>query len=126
MFIYTLFALPVVFAQFLGSLNMWFAVIIIGIATAGHQAWSANIYTTVSDAFPKKVVGSVIGIGGMAGAIGGLLIAELAGLLFDHYKALNSLETGYYIMFIICGVAYLAAWFIMHLLVPRMKEIKLQ
>jgi ACS family hexuronate transporter-like MFS transporter len=124
MFIYALFALPVVFAQLLGSLNMWYAIVIIGIATAGHQAWSANIYTTVSDAFPKKVVGSVIGIGGMAGAIGGLLIAELAGLLLDHYKALNSVETGYYIMFIICGVAYLFAWLIMHLLVPDLKEIK--
>ena len=87
MFIYAFFALPVVFAQLLGSVNMWLAVIIIGFAASGHQAWSANIFTTVSDMFPKKVVGSVTGIGGMAGAVGGLLIAKLAGLLFDYYKA---------------------------------------
>ena len=125
MFIYALFALPVVFAQLLGAVNMWLAVIIIGLAASGHQAWSANIYTTVSDAFPKKVVGSVIGIGGMAGALGGLIIAKLAGLLFDHYKAAGSIETGYYIMFIICGFAYLIAWLLMHLLLPEMKRAEL-
>jgi len=124
MFLYALFALPVVFAQMLGSANMWLAVIIIGIATAGHQAWSANIFTTVSDMFPKKTVGSVTGIGGMAGALGGLLIAKLAGLLFDHYKAIGKIETGYYIMFIICGIAYLTAWLIMHALVPKMKRVE--
>ena len=125
MFIYAFFALPVVFAQLLGSVNMWLAVIIIGLAASGHQAWSANIFTTVSDMFPKKVVGSVTGIGGMAGAVGGLLIAKLAGLLFDYYKATGNIETGYYIMFIICGVAYLTAWLIMHALVPKMKSVEL-
>ncbi|HRH47327.1 MAG TPA: MFS transporter [Panacibacter sp.] len=125
MFIYALLALPVVFAQYLGSLNMWLAVVIIGIATSGHQAWSANIFTTVSDMFPKKAVGTVTGIGGMAGSLGGLLIAKLAGLLFDHYKALGSIETGYYIMFFICGFAYLAAWLIMHALSPKMKRVVL-
>jgi ACS family hexuronate transporter-like MFS transporter len=125
MFIYALCALPVVFAQLLGSINMWFAVIIIGFATAGHQAWSANIFTTVSDMFPKKTVASVTGIGGMAGALGGILIAKLAGLLFDHYKAIGKIETGYYIMFIICGCAYVIAWLLMHLLVPRMQRVEL-
>lgn len=125
MFIYALFSLPVVFAQLLGSLNMWLAVFIIGIAASGHQAWSANIYTTVSDAFSKKVVGTVIGMGGMAGALGGLLIAKLAGLLFDHYKAAGNIETGYYIMFIICGIAYVTAWIVMHTLVPKAKRIEL-
>jgi ACS family hexuronate transporter-like MFS transporter len=125
MFIYALFALPVVLAQLLGSINMWLAVVIIGIATAGHQAWSANIYTTVSDMFPKKTVASIIGTGGMAGAVGGLLIARLAGVLFDHYKAIGKIETGYYIMFIICGIAYLAAWLIMHALVPKMKRVEI-
>ena len=125
MFIFALFALPVVFAQLLGSVNMWLAVIIIGVAASGHQAWSANIFTTVSDMFPKKTVGSVTGIGGMAGALGGLLIAKLAGLLFDHYKASGNIETGYYIMFIICGVAYITAWLIMHGLVPRMKRVEI-
>lgn len=125
MLVFALFALPVVFAQYLGSLNMWLAVIIIGIAASGHQAWSANIFTTVSDMFPKKSVGSVTGIGGMAGALGGLLISKLAGLLFDHYKALGHIETGYYIMFFVCGLAYLTAWIIMHNLVPTMKKISL-
>lgn len=123
MFIYALFSLPVAFAQYLGTFNMWYAIVIIGIAAAGHQAWSANIYTTVSDVFPKKYVGSVIGMGGMAGALGGLLIAKLAGLLFDHYKAVNDIETGYYIMFIICGIAYVTAWVIMHALMPKQQSV---
>jgi MFS transporter, ACS family, hexuronate transporter len=126
MLIFAMFALPVVFAQLLGGINMWLAVIIIGVAAAGHQAWSANIFTTVSDMFPKKSVASVTGIGGMAGALGGLLISKLAGMLFDHYKALGQIETGYYIMFIICGLAYLSAWLIMHVLVPSMKPIELK
>jgi len=125
MFIYAVCVLPVVFAQMLGSINMWLAVIIIGFAASAHQAWSANIFTTVSDMFPKKAIGSVTGIGGMAGALGGILIAKLAGMLFDHYKGLGELETGYYIMFIICGCAYIAAWLIMHFLVPKMKRVEL-
>ncbi len=125
MFIYALCALPVVFAQWLGSMNIWFAVLIIGFAASAHQAWSANIFTTVSDMFPRRAVASVTGIGGMAGAVGGILIARLAGRLFDHYKALGHIETGYYIMFIICGLAYLTAWGVMHLLVPKFKTIDL-
>ena len=125
MLVFALFALPVVFAQYLGSLNMWLAVIIIGIAASGHQAWSANIFTTVSDMFPKSSVGSVTGIGGMAGALGGFLISKLAGLLFDHYKTLGHIETGYYIMFFVCGLSYLTAWLIMHFLVPTMRKITL-
>ena len=124
MLIYALVALPVVFAQVLGTVNMWLAVMIIGIATAAHQAWSANIFTTVSDMFPRRTVASVTGMGGMAGALGGMLIAKLAGSLFDHFKAQGNLETGYYIMFLICGSAYLLAWLLMHLLVPRMKGIE--
>lgn len=125
MFLYALCALPVVFAQWLGSMNLWLAVLIIGFAASAHQAWSANIFTTVSDMFPRRAVASVTGIGGMAGAVGGILIARLAGKLFDHYKALGEIETGYYIMFIICGVAYLTAWSVMHLLVPKFKTIDL-
>ena len=125
MFIYALFSIPVAFAQYLGTNSIWYAIIIIGVAASGHQAWSANMYTTVSDAFPKKLVGSVIGMGGMAGALGGVLIAKLAGLMFDHYKSIGSIETGYYIMFIICGVAYITAWIIMHLLVPKEKRVVL-
>lgn len=125
MLIYACCAVPVVFSQLLGSINMWFAVLMIGFAASAHQAWSANIFTTVSDMFPKRTVGSVTGIGGMAGGLGGMLIAKVAGLLFDHYKALGAIETGYYIMFFVCGSAYLLGWLIMHFLVPRMKPIKL-
>lgn len=123
MLIYAFCAVPVVFSQYLGQFNMWYAVIIIGFAASGHQAWSANIFTTVSDMFPKNAVASVTGIGGMAGALGGMLIAFVAGLLFDHYKALNNLELGYYIMFIICGSAYLIAWVIMQTLTKRPAKI---
>ncbi len=123
MLIYAFCVIPVVFAQWLGSLNMWLAVFIIGLAASAHQAWSANIFTTVSDMFPKKTVASVTGIGGMAGAVGGILIAFLAGMLFDKYKALGNIETGYYIMFFICGSAYLIAWGIMHVLVPKEKMV---
>ncbi len=125
MFLFALCAIPVVSAQALGSINPWLAILIIGLAASAHQAWSANIFTTASDMFPKKAVASVVGIGGMAGALGGIFIARAAGSLLDHYKALGSIETGYYIMFIICGSAYLLAWTIMHLLTPRFEEVKL-
>lgn len=125
MFIYALFPLLVVFSQQAGSFSMWYAVIIIGIAASAHQAWSANIFTTVSDMFPKNSIGSVIGMGGMAGGFGGMAIAKLAGKLFDHYKSLGHIETGYYIMFFVCGLAYLVAWFIMfRLLIPKMTPIR--
>jgi ACS family hexuronate transporter-like MFS transporter len=73
--------------------------------------------------FPKKAVASVTGIGGMAGAFGGILIAAAAGQLLDYYKNLGHIETGYGIMFIICGSAYVIAWVIMHLFVPKFKKI---
>ena len=123
MLIYAFFALPVLSAQYLGSINMWFAILIIGLAMAAHAAWSANIYTTVSDMFPKNSTASVTGIGGMFGALGGILIARGAGKLFDHYKETGDPQAGYLIMFIICSVAYLTAWLIMHRLVPKMKKI---
>lgn len=127
MLIYAFFPLPVLFSQHLGQYSMWYAVIIVGIAASAHQAWSANIFTTVSDMFPKRAVSSVTGIGGMAGAIGGMLIAKLAGALLDHFKTLGNIKTGYYIMFIICGVAYLLAWIIMFkILIPKMKPIEIK
>ncbi len=126
MFIYALFPLTVLSAQYMGGFNMWYAVIIIGIAASAHQAWSANIFTTVSDMFPKRAVASVTGIGGMAGALGGIFIAKAAGLLFDHYKALGDIKIGYGIMFMICASAYIIAWFVMHALVPKFKKIDLE
>ncbi len=125
MFIYAVIPLSVLAAMKLGSINTWLAVGVIGVACAAHQAWSANIFTTVSDMFPKKAVASVTGIGGMAGALGGLLIAASAGTLLDHYKKLAHVEVGYGIMFMICGGAYLTAWVLMHLLVPKFKQVQL-
>lgn len=123
MLVYACCVLPVISAQYLGTVNMWLAVTVIGFAMAAHQAWSANIFTTVSDMFPKNATASVTGIGGMFGALGGILIAKSAGKLFDYYKSIGDKQTGYLIMFIICGVAYVIAWVLMHLLVPKMKKI---
>ena len=125
MFIYALFVLPVMGAQYFGSFGMWYAVLIIGLAAAAHQAWSANIFTTVSDMFPKRAVASITGIGGMAGGLGGILIAKSAGYLFEYYKGQGDITVGYMIMFVICGLAYLTAWLVMHLLVPKMKRVVL-
>jgi ACS family hexuronate transporter-like MFS transporter len=123
MFVIALFPLLVLLAQPLGSISFWVPVLLIGIGASAHQAWSANIFTTVSDMFPQKAVASVVGIGGMAGGIGGVLLTKLGGWVFDHYKAVNDIYTGYMIMFAICAVAYLAAWSVMKILVPRHKEI---
>ncbi len=93
MFTIALFPLLVLSAQYLGVYSLWFPVLIIGIGTAAHQAWSANIFTTVSDMFSKKAVGSVTGIGGMAGAIGGIVVNEFAGRLFDAYRTAGIAKT---------------------------------
>lgn len=123
MFIYACFPLTILFASYLGEINTWFAVATIAIACSAHQAWSANIFTTVSDMFPKKAVASVTGIGGMAGSFGGMLVAWSAGLLLKHYTQLGAIEKGYSILFIVCALAYLIAWFVMHLFVPKFKKI---
>lgn len=123
MFIIALFPLVVLLAQPLGSISYWIPVVLIGIGASAHQAWSANIFTTVSDMFPKKSIGSVIGIGGMAGGLGGVAVSKFGGALFDHYKGLGHTETGYTIMFSLCSVVYLLAWFTMKSLVPKYKPI---
>ncbi len=124
MLLIAFFPLVVLAAQPLGSYTFWIPVILIGIGASAHQAWSANIFTTVSDMFPKKAIGSVIGIGGMAGGFGGVVMSKLGGALFDHYKALGHIQTGYTIMFSICAVSYLIAWSVMKLLVPVYKPIQ--
>lgn len=197
MLLIALFPLLVLSAQYLGGISFWIPVIIIGIGTAAHQAWSANIFTTVSDMFPKKAVASVTGIGGMAGGIGGIVINKVAGWLFDGYRGAgiakswaeaqaanlgdfvskiksmelvnkhgdilnldkvelhslptevaaqlqavdpalfeqlkslqvpivqHSMTTAYTMVFVFCALAYLLAWGIMHLLVPKFKKIDL-
>lgn len=124
MLIYAFAVVPIIFAQILGNINMWLAVIIIGLAASAHQAWSANIFTTVSDMFPKRMVGSVTGIGGMFGSIGSVCLSLFVQKnMFVHYRAIHKIETAYYIMFFVCGGAYLLAWGIMHFLVPKMKTV---
>jgi ACS family hexuronate transporter-like MFS transporter len=115
MLISALLVVPIVFAS---TVPEWWAVLLIGLAAASHQSWSANLFTTVSDMFPKKAVGSIVGIGGFAGAIGGSLIAALAGFILQ-------LTGSYLILFIICGSAYLVALLIFHMFVPRIESIKL-
>ena len=83
--------------------NLWVAVLLLGLATAAHQGWSANLFATVSDMFPKEDVASVVGIGGMLGAVGGMIIATVTGLIL-HYSG------SYVVPFIICASAYLVAW----------------
>jgi ACS family hexuronate transporter-like MFS transporter len=126
MLIYAFSVVPIIFAQVLGQVNMWLAVFIIGLAAAAHQAWSANIFTTVSDMFPKKAVGSVTGLGGMFGSVGSVFLSLFVQKsMFVHYRAVHHIEIAYYIMFAVCGGAYLLAWVIMHMLVPKMKPVDL-
>jgi ACS family hexuronate transporter-like MFS transporter len=120
-----LLPLVVLLAQPFGSLSVWVPVLLIGIGAAAHQAWSANLFTTVSDMFPQKAVASVVGIGGMAGGIGSVVITQAGGHFFDHYKSLGSIATGYTIMFAFCALAYLVAWSSIKLLVPVEKKIHL-
>jgi ACS family hexuronate transporter-like MFS transporter len=124
MFIIALFPLVVLAAQPLGNISFWIPVLLIGVGASAHQAWSANIFTTVSDMFPNKAIASVVGIGGMAGGIGGVLTTKVGGALFDHYKELGHIETGYTIMFAFCAVAYVIAWTVMKSLVPKFKKIE--
>ncbi|MFD2161317.1 MFS transporter [Paradesertivirga mongoliensis] len=125
MLVIALIPLVVLAAQPLGHISFWFPVILIGIGASAHQAWSANIFTTVSDMFPKKTVASVIGIGGMAGGLGGVFMTKLGGYIFDKYEALGDIETGYTIMFAICALAYVIAWSVMKALVPKMKAVEI-
>lgn len=130
MFIFALFPLLAILAQPLGVYSYWYPVVIIGLCGAAHQSWSANIYTVVSDMFPKSTVGSIIGIGGMAAGLSSFLINFFSGRLFD-YAAATKMEfmgftgkpAGYFIIFCFCGVAYLLGWIVMKILVPRYKII---
>jgi ACS family hexuronate transporter-like MFS transporter len=117
MFIIAVCVTPIMLAQF--TQNIWVAVGLISFAAAAHQAWSANIFTTVSDYFPKKDISSVVGIGGMAGSVGGILFPLAIGIILDHYKLMGNITAGYNIIFIMCGSAYLLAWLIMHFLTNK-------
>ncbi|MDE7475884.1 MAG: MFS transporter, partial [Duncaniella sp.] len=130
MLIFAVFPLLALLAQPLSSVSPWLPIIIIGIAGAAHQSWSANIYSVVGDMFPKSTIATIIGIGGMAGGLGSFLINYFSGILFDYSAQVNlsfmsftGKPAGYFIVFCICGVAYLIGWLIMILLVPRYKKV---
>ena len=132
MLIFAFFPLLALFAQPLQGVSVWFPAVIIGLAGAGHQAWSANLFSTIGDMFPKSTIATITGIGAMAGGVSSFLINKGAGMLFTYAKAQGSAFTffgfegkpaGYMIVFCICAVAYLIAWAIMKSLVPKHKPI---
>jgi len=122
MFFFALCVVPILLATRSGD---WTAVVLIGLAGAAHQAWSANLYTTVSDMFPSSAVASVIGIGSTAGALGGMLFPLVTGLLLDAFKASGNIRGGYALLFVYCAFAYLAAFGLNHLLARRYEPIRL-
>jgi ACS family hexuronate transporter-like MFS transporter len=117
MLVCALAVVPIMFAAH--ASNLWVAVALVSLAAAAHQGWSANIFTMVSDMFPRRAVGSVVGIGGMTGAVGGMLIQTAVGLILYY-------TSSYLPIFVIAGGAYLVALFIMHLLVPRLEPARIQ
>jgi ACS family hexuronate transporter-like MFS transporter len=134
MLIFAFLPLFALFAQPLGELSAWWPAIIIGLAGAGHQAWSANLFSTIGDMFPKSTIATITGIGAMAGGVGSLLINKGAGSLFSYAEAqgeafsflgFDGKPAGYMIIFCICAVAYIIAWSLMKVLVPRYKKIEI-
>ncbi|MBP6662331.1 MAG: MFS transporter [Paludibacter sp.] len=130
MLIIAFFPLLVLLAQpfghiaLLGNNAFWIPVLLIGIGGSAHQAWSANIFTTVGDMFPKSAVATIVGIGGMAGGIGSFIINKGSGMLFDYSLVeWGSKTPGYTIVFSFCAVAYLIGWIVMKTLVPKYKPI---
>jgi len=117
------FALCVVPILFVTKMSTWGAVVLIGVAGAAHQAWSANLFTTVSDMFPKRAVASVVGLGGMAGSLGGIAFPILAGKLLDHFTKIGDITAGYGFLFAFCGFAYLLAFGISHALAPKFAPV---
>jgi ACS family hexuronate transporter-like MFS transporter len=115
MLTFALAVVPIILASRTESL--WTATLLVALAAAAHQGWSANIFTIASDTFPRHAVGTVVGFGGMAGAVGGMLIAKLTGFILE--------KTGSYLpVFLIAGSAYLAALLIIHLLSPKLEPVK--
>ena len=136
MLIFAFFPLCALLAQPLGMKfdSAWIPAILIGLAAAGHQAWSANLFSTIGDMFPKSAIATVTGIGAMAGGVGSMFIQKIAGRLFTWSEQMGDAFTflgfsgkpaGYFIMFCFCGIAYLLAWSIMKSLVPKYKPIEL-
>ncbi|WP_293957357.1 MULTISPECIES: MFS transporter [unclassified Sphingobacterium] len=131
MLLFAFVPLVVLFAQPLGHISYWIPVILIGFAGAAHQSWSANIFSTIGDSFPKRAIATVTGIGGLAGGIGAFIINKTSGWLFDYanetqliFMGFKGEEAGYFIIFSFCAIAYLIAWVVMKTLVPKLILIK--
>jgi ACS family hexuronate transporter-like MFS transporter len=117
MLVCALAVVPIIFAS--RAANLWTSVLLVALAAAAHQGWSANIFTLTSDLFPKRAVGSVVGFGGMAGAVGGMLISVVTGEILQR--------TGSYVpIFFMAGFTYLAALVVIHALVPALKPADLR
>jgi ACS family hexuronate transporter-like MFS transporter len=123
MFVFALCVLPILAVKNVGN---WPAVFLIGLAAAAHQAWSANLFTTVSDMFPKKAVASVVGLGGMAGSVGAFFFPIVTGMMLDHFAKVNQPATAYGILFAICGCMYLVAFALNHACAPRYEPVRLK
>ncbi|HAK28611.1 MFS transporter [Sphingobacterium multivorum] len=131
MLLFAFVPLVVLFAQPLGHISYWIPVILIGFAGAAHQSWSANIFSTIGDSFPKRAIATVTGIGGLAGGVGAFIINKTSGWLFDYAKETQLVfmgfkgeEAGYFIIFSFCSIAYLIAWIVMKTLVPKLILIR--
>jgi MFS transporter, ACS family, hexuronate transporter len=118
MFTFAICVVPILLVTYSSD---WIAVILIGIAGSAHQAWSANLYTTVSDMFPKYAIASVVGLGGLAGATGGMLFPIFCGRMLDNFTKAGNVTAGYAILFAICAFAYIVTFFIHHLLAPKLE-----
>lgn len=134
MLLFAFFPLCALLAQPLGLHfnSAWWPAILIGLAAAGHQAWSANLFSTIGDMFPKSTIATITGIGAMAGGVGSLIVQKCAGNLFVYaekagetftFLGFSGKPAGYFVMFCFCGIAYLVAWSIMKALVPKRKDI---
>jgi MFS transporter, ACS family, hexuronate transporter len=123
MFVFACCVLPVYFST---SMGVWPAVFLIALAGAAHQAWSANLFTTVSDTFPKQAVASVVGLGGMAGALGGAAFPYICGMILDKFKAAGNEAGAYTYLLHILAFVYIGTFVVHHLLVPKLEQIKLR
>lgn len=121
MFVFALCVLPIFAVTNVGD---WAAVFLIALAGAAHQAWSANLFTTVSDMFPKYAVASVIGLGGLAGALGGMYFPIYCGQMLDKFTAQGNVTAGYAILFSICAFAYLITFVVHHFFAPKFEQVK--
>ena len=120
MFIFALCVVPILFVTRVGD---WTAVFLIGLAGSAHQAWSASLYSTASDMFPKHAVASLIGFGSAAGSTAGMIFPIFCGVMLDKFTAAGNVTGGYTVLFLICAFAYLVAFALNHLCAPRFEEL---